>query len=374
MNIIVKEVITKRQFKKWIEFPNELYKDNKYYVPFLTSDEIATFTKKSNPAYEFCETKLFLAYQNNKVVGRIAGLINHAYNKKWNKNRIRFTRFDFVDNYDVSQSLFNEVVKWGKERGHTEIMGPIGFTDLDHEGMLIEGFDELNMSITFYNHPYYIDHMERIGLMKEIDWMEFQVKIPDDIDPRLEKICQRLLTRNGLRVEFYNDRKTLYNDALEGFKIIDIAFSKLYGTVPLTEKIIKKSVDDYIPLVNLDYICSVKNQENQIIGFAILIPSIAKALKKSNGKLFPFGMIRMLKALKGKNNVLEMFLVAVDPQYQSLGIPALMINELIKMCIKNNVEYCETGPELETNADVQGMWKTFETRNHKRRRCYVKEI
>ena len=374
MNVVVKEVKTKQEFKKWIEFPNKLYKDNEYFVPFLTSDEVATFTEKSNPAYEFCETKLFLAYKDNKVVGRIAGLINHAYNKKWNKNRIRFTRFDFIDDYEVSQALFDEVVKWGKEKGYSEVMGPIGFTDMDHEGMLIEGFEELNMSITFYNHPYYLVHMERLGLEKEIDWVEFQIKVPKEMDPRIERISQRLIERNGLKVVFYNDRKVLYKEAFEAFKIIDIAFSKLYGTVPLTDEIIKKAVDDYIPLVNLDYICSVKNKDDKIIGFSVLVPSIAKALKKSNGKLLPFGMFRLLKALKGKNDILEMFFVAVDPQYQSIGVPALMMSELIKVCIRNKVEYCETGPELETNSDVQGMWKTFETRQHKRRRCYIKGI
>ena len=374
MSIIVKEVVTKREFKQWIEFPNKLYKNNKYFVPFLTTDEIATFTKKSNPAYEFCETKLFLAYKDKKIVGRIAGLINHAYNKKWAKNRIRFTRFDFIDDYEVSEALMNEVIKWGKERGYNEIMGPIGFTDMDHEGMLVEGFEELNMSITFYNAPYYIKHMERMGLEKEIDWVEFQIKIPESVDPRIEKIAQRLLDRNNLSVVFYKERNVLYKEAFEAFKLIDIAFSGLYGTVPLTEAVIKKAIDDYIPLVNLDYICSVKNEENKIVGFAVLVPSIAKALKKSNGKLLPFGMFRMLKALKGKNGVLEMFFVAVDPEYQRQGIPMLLMNEMIKMCMKNNVEYCESGPELETNSDVQGMWKKFETRQHKRRRCYVKEI
>lgn len=374
MSIIVKEVVTKREFKQWIEFPNKLYKNNKYFVPFLTTDETATFTKKSNPAYEFCETKLFLAYKDKKIVGRIAGLINHAYNKKWAKNRIRFTRFDFIDDYEVSEALMNEVIKWGKERGYNEIMGPIGFTDMDHEGMLVEGFEELNMSITFYNAPYYIKHMERMGLEKEIDWVEFQIKIPESVDPRIEKIAQRLLDRNNLSVVFYKERNVLYKEAFEAFKLIDIAFSGLYGTVPLTQEVIKKAIDDYIPLVNLDYICSVKNEENKIVGFAVLVPSIAKALKKSNGKLLPFGMFRMLKALKGKNGVLEMFFVAVDPEYQRQGIPMLLMNEMIKMCMKNNVEYCESGPELETNSDVQGMWKKFETRQHKRRRCYVKEI
>lgn len=374
MNIVIKEVLTKKDLKKWIEFPNKLYKNNSYYVPFLFNDELETFTKEKNPAYEFCETKLFMAYKDNKIVGRIAGLINYAYNKKWNKNAIRFTRFDFIDDYEVSKALFDEVVKWGKENNLSEIMGPIGFTDLDHEGMLVEGYEELNMSITFYNYSYYIKHMEKLGLVKDVDWVEYQIKVPSEIDPRIEKISNHMMKRNQFELVMYKDRKVLYKEAFEAFKIIDIAFSKLYGTVPLTENFIKKSIDDYIPLVNLDYICSVKNKEGNIIGFGVLVPSIAKALKKSNGKLLPFGMFRMLRALKGKNECLEMFFVAVDPNYQSKGIPAIMMNELIKKCIKNGVQYCETGPELETNADVQGMWKNFEKKQHKRRRCFIKEI
>ena len=374
MSVNIVEVTNKKLLKKWVEFPNKLYKNNNYYVPFLSIDEIDTFTEGKNPAYDFCETKLFLAYKNNKIVGRIGGLINHAYNEKWGKNRIRFTRFDFIDDFEVSSSLFNTVVSWGKERGHVEIMGPIGFTDMDHEGMLIEGFEELNMSITFYNYPYYLDHMTKLGLSKEIDWVEFQVFVPKETDSRIDKISKRILERNGFELVTYTDRKTLLNDAFEAFKVIDIAFSKLYGTVPLTQAVIEKAIADYIPLVNLDYLCSIKTNEGKVIGFGVLVPSIAKALKKSNGKLLPFGLFRMLRALKGKNEVLEMFLVGVEPEYQKLGIPAIMMNTILKKCIENGVIYCETGPELETNSDVQGMWKGFETRQHRRRRCFVKQI
>ena len=374
MNVIIIEVTNKKLLKKWVEFPNNLYEGNDYYVPFLFNDEMDTFTHDKNPAYDFCETKLFLAYKDNKIVGRIGGLINHAYNEKWGKNRIRFTRFDFIDDYEVSSALFDAVVSWGKERGHNEIMGPIGFTDMDHEGMLVEGYEELNMSITFYNYPYYLNHMTKLGLKKEIDWVEFQVFVPSELDPRIDKISNRVLERNGFQLVTYNNRKELYKEAFDAFRVIDAAFSKLYGTVPLTNKVIKKAIDDYIPLVNLDYLCSVKNSEGNVIGFGILVPSIAKALKKSNGKLLPFGIFRMLKALKGKNDVLEMFLVGVLPEYQKYGIPAIMMNALLKKCIENKVVMCETGPELETNSDVQGMWKSFETRHHKRRRCFVKEI
>lgn len=370
------EVLTEKDLWKWVRFPNKLYKDNAFFVPFLEKDEFDTFSGcvKKNPAYEFCETRLFLAYRDEKIVGRIAGLINHAYNKKWNKNTIRFTRFDFIDDYEVSAALFQKVVDWGKERAHTEIMGPIGFTDVDHEGMLVEGFEEINMSITFYNHSYYLAHMERLGLVKDIDWIEYKISVPSAIDAKIERMAKRVLDKGNYQVVTYNSRKVLYKEAFEAFAIIDIAFSKLYGTVPLTPKLIKKMIDDYIPLVHLDYICSIKDSDNKIVGFGIMVPSIAKALKKSNGKLFPWGIFRMLKALKGKNDTMEMFFVAVAPEHQLHGVPVLMIQTLLNKLIQNGVKYCDTGPMLETNSAVHSMWRSFDKRQHKRRRCYIKAI
>ena len=317
MSIQIKEVLNKRDLKKWVDFPNKMYKKVQAYVPFLISDEISTFTKSKNPAYDFCETKLFLAYKENKIVGRIGGLINHAANKKWNTKAIRFTRFDFIDDYEVSSALFNKVIEWGKENGLTEIMGPIGFTDMDHEGMLVEGFDELNMSITFYNFPYYLKHMEKLGLAKDIDWVEYQLTVPKKVDEKLVKMSEFLQKRNGYKLVAYKDVKTLTADAYEAFKVIDESFSVLYGTVPLTDRVINQVLKDNIPLMNLKYITSVKDRDNKIIGFAVLVPSIAKALKKSNGRMFPFGVFRLLKALKGNSNdTLEMFFIAVKPEYQ----------------------------------------------------------
>ena len=375
-SVDIVEVLTKKDLWKWVRFPNKLYKDNEFFVPFLENDEFDTFSGsiEKNPAYEFCETKLFLAYKNGMPVGRIAGLINHAYNKKWSKNAIRFTRFDFVDDYEVSLALFKKVVDWGKERSYTEIMGPIGFTDMDHEGMLIDGFDEINMSITFYNHPYYLSHMERLGLVKSIDWIEYKISVPPEIDPKIEKMAKHVLDKGNYRVITYTDRKVLYKEAFEAFSLIDIAFSKLYGTVPLTDSIIKNAIDAYIPLVNLDYICSIKDNDNKIVGFGVMVPSIARALKKSDGKLFPFGILRMLRALKGKNDTLEMYFVAVDPEHQLHGVPVLMIQTLLDKLIRNGVRYCDTGPMLETNGAVHSMWRYFDKRQNKRRRCYVKAI
>lgn len=374
MGVEIREVLTKKELWSWVRFPNKLYKDNEYFVPFLERDEFETFSADKNPAYAFCETKLFLAYKEGKIAGRIAGLINYAYNSKWDKNAIRFTRFDFIDDYEVSQALFDAVVTWGKEKNYTEIMGPIGFTDIDHEGMLVEGFDKLNMSITFYNHPYYLTHMERLGLEKDIDWIEYKITVPKDGIPKIEKIANAILQKGNYKVVTYTDRKVLYKEAFEAFALIDLAYSKLYGTVPLTEDIIRSTIDGNIPLVNLDYICAIKDNEDNIVSFGIMVPSIAKALKKSNGKILPFGIVRLLRALRGKNDTLEMFLVAVDPTLQAQGLPAILISTLLKKLNENNVMYCETGPMLETNTKIHSLWRHFEKEQHKRRRCFAKQI
>ena len=373
MNITVKEVQTKKELLKWVRFPETLYKDNPYYVPFLEADEMDTFTVGKNPAYDFCKSKQFLAYRGKEIVGRISAIINEAYNEKWGKNAIRFTRFDFIDDYEVSKKLFEAVVAWGKESGLTTVNGPIGFTDMDHEGMLVEGYEEFNMSITFYNHPYYLKHMERLGLRKDIDWIEYQISVPEKINPVFERISRRLIEDKGFSVTTYTSRKVLRDDAFEAFKLVDLASSVLYGTVPLTDDIITNVIDGYIPLVNLDYICSVK-KDGEIVAFGVMVPSIARALKRSQGRLLPFGLVRMLKALRGKNDTLEMYFVAVDPKYQLQGVPAILITTLLEKLIKNGVKFCETGPMLETNGAVHSLWAYFDKRQHKRRRCFIKEI
>lgn len=370
MSVIVKEVLTKKDLKKWVDFPTKLYKNVPEYVPFLRADELGTFSKKENMAYEFCETRLFLAYKEGKIVGRIGALINHAANKKWGTSNIRFTRFDFIDDYEVSKALFDKVIEWGKERGYNKVIGPIGFTDMDHEGMLIEGFDQLNMSITFYNYPYYIDHMKKLGAEKEVDWVEYLLTVPTEYSERHSKVSKFLQEKYGYKLITYKKVKDLQKDAYEAFRVIDQAFSKLYGTVPLTDAVIDKTIKDNIPLMNLKYICSVRDKEGVLIGFAVLVPSIARALKKSNGRI----SLGLIKALWGKNDRADMYFIAVKPEYQNTGVPAIIVDYMISTLSKNGIKYCETGPELEMNDQVQGLWKNFDVRRHKRRRCWKVEI
>lgn len=370
--VVVKEVLTKKDLKKFINFPVELYKDSPYYVPALYIEEMENFNPKKNPAYEFCETKLFLAYKDGEIVGRIAGLISHAYNKKVDKKLMRFTRFDFIDDFEVSKALMDAVKKWADEREMEAIIGPIGFTDIDKQGMLVEGFAENDLSITLYNYDYYPTHMDKLGFRKDVDWVEFQIFPPEKLDPRIERIAQLVQKRYGFQRLHFKKNKELYPYAVEAFKVINEAFAKLYGTVPLTEAIIQKSINDYISKVNLDYVIVIANKNKEIIGFGLLVPSLAEALKKSKGRLLPLGIFRLIKALK-THKILEMYFIAVKPEYQNMGVNALIMAEAVKAAIKNGVEIAETGPELETN-QVTEQWKGFPHRQHRRRRCYIKNL
>ena len=367
--VVIKEVITKNDLKKFVEFPNKLYKDNKYYVPHLSGDEINQFNPKTNPAYEFCETKLFLAYKDNKIVGRIAGLISHAYNKKIGKKIMRFTRFDVIDDLEVSRALFDAVKAWAVSKEMYSLMGPIGFTDIDAQGMLVEGFDEMDLSITLYNYDYYPKHLEALGFVKDADWVEYQISIPKDFDPRISRISNLVQKRYGFR-RLIVERKDLPGYAREAFKVINEAFAKLYGTVPLTEAIIENAIKQYIPLVAMDFVIIIVDKEDNVVGFGLLVPSLAEAFKKSKGKLLPFGLFRMLKALKNYD-ILEMYFIAVKPEYQNMGVNAVIMAEAINEAIKHKVKFAETGPELELNNAVQDQWKNFDARQHRRRRCYI---
>jgi GNAT superfamily N-acetyltransferase len=371
--IIIKEVKTKKDLKKFVEFPIKLYRGCEYYVPAIAMDEMEKFNPKKNPAYEFCETRLFLAYKDNKIVGRICGLINHAYIKKIFKNIIRFTRYDVIDDLEVSKALINAVKEWALSREIYSMMGPIGFTDIDIQGMLVEGFEEMNLSLTIYNYEYYPKHLEQLGFIKDADWVEYQISVPENINPRIERVSELVKKRYGFHRVKVAKNKDLVPYAREAFKVINKAFAKLYGTVPLTEKIIESAISQYIPLVSLDFVIIICNKDEEIIGFGLLVPSLAAAVRKSKGHLFPFGLFRLLKALK-TFDILEMYFIAVKPEYQNLGVNAIVMAEAISEAAKHKVKFAETGPELETNNNVQDQWKNFNARQHRRRRCYVKHF
>ena len=367
--IIVKPVVTRKEWNAFFTFPNSLYKGNKYFVPYLITDEKNTFTPEKNPAYEYCDTRLFLAYKGKKVVGRIAGLINNKLNAMNEMKQMRFTRWDVIDDIEVSRALFEAVFAWGKEKGMTEIIGPIGFSDLDKQGLLVEGFDQVGMFITLYNHPYYHEHLTHLGFEKDIDWIEYKVYIPKELIPRVQQISEMAQERHGYRLLEFAKKKKVIPYAKEIFHMYNESYAHLYGFCPLTDGQIDMAVDQFFMVAQLDYIYVVVDKEDAVIGFGLLIPSLSKAMQKSNGRLFPTGLVRILWSLK-RYDVLDMYLIAVKPEYFGRGVNAIILHEGIKKAIEHNVVFAKTGPMLENNAYIQTQWRIFETEQDKRRRRY----
>jgi len=368
----IKEVKTKKQIKEFVEFPIKLYKGCPYFVPPLYSDEMAMF-KKSYHYYDQAESVFFNAYdQNNIMVGRIQGILQNASNMKWNQKRVRFTRFDSIDNQEVANLLFEAVEKWAKDKGMEEIVGPLGFSDLEREGLLIEGFDEKTLFFTYYNAPYYKEHMKEIGLAKQVDWYEYRITIPQTIDQRIDRIANRILDK-GYKIVKVKNHKELDPYIQKAFKMYNEAFAPLYGTVPLSEELVDYYMGSFLPLLDLDFISIIEDKEGEVIGFAAVVPSLGKATTKCKGKLFPFGWYHLLKALK-KNDTIDMLLIAVKPELQGRGINAILMREIQKTCIKHGIKYAETGPELEVNTLVRGQWEAYEHVLARKRRLFIAKL
>jgi len=362
-----------RELRKFVKFVNGLYKDNQYFVPDLIFDEVNTLRADKNPGFEFSEADFFLAYKDNKIVGRIGVIVNHKSNNKWDQCRARFTHFDFIDDYEVSSMLMETAMNWAKEKGHNQIHGPLGITDMDHQGMLVEGYEELDMFITIYNHPYYIDHMKKMGFKKEVDWIEYQIDVPEKPVEKYGRISEIVKKKYGYKLIEFTNKKDILPWAPRVFDLYNQAFAPLFGTTQLSKKQVKMYVDNFFGFVNPDFIKIILNKEDQIIGFAITIPSLSRAMQKAGGKLFPFGFIHILRALK-KSNILDLYIIGVHPDYQGTGANALLINSIMLSAIKYKMKFGETGPELEDNHLVQTMWKYLDTRQHRRRRIFIKDI
>lgn len=376
MSVIINKVRTKDDLKKFIQFGIDLYEGNEYFVPPLIYDERATLNWSKNPAFDHCDAIYFLAYRDDKIVGRIAVIINHKANERWNERNARFGFVDFIDDSEVVDALFGAAESWARSRGMDKIHGPLGFTDLDHEGMLVEGFDQISTLSTIYNYPYYIGHMERIGYVKDQDWVEFLITIPKEMPERFLRASEIVKKRFGLDVKHLESKKDVLPYARDIFKLINRAYKDLYGYVELTDRQIDYYVDMYIPMLRLEFLTLVIRQEdNKLVGVGIGLPSIAKALQKARGRFVPTGWYHLYKALKGKGtNVLDLLMVAVDPEYQGKGLNALMFNEFIPAANQLGFEYAESNPELEINSKVHSMWNGLETKQHKRRRAFIKNL
>lgn len=373
--VVVREINSKSELRKFIDFPVKLYKDCEYYAPPLHIEEMETLRRDKNPAYEYCESKFFMAYIGKKPVGRVCALLNHKYNECWNVKRMRFTRLDFIDDYRVSAALMKAVEDWALEKGMDEVQGPMGFSDFDKQGMLVEGFDEYNMFITIYNHPYYMDHMEKLGYVKDVDWIEFQVYPPEKKDEKIDQIAKLALEKYKLRVLRPKKTKEILPYAKGIFDLVYNAYKDLYGVIPLNEKQVNMYIKQFIDFVDPRFLSVIVDENDNPVCFGVLIPSLAKAMKKNNGHLFPFGFIPVLKTLFSKKvEVLEALLIAVKPELQGRGINAILMKDILDNALSSGVEYAETGPMLENNYKIHSTWRRFNTREHKRRRCYLKKI
>ncbi len=375
MAVEIREVTDKSELRKFVRFNLDLYKGNPYHVPGLIDDEMMTLNKESNPAFEFCESVLFLAYRNGDIVGRIAGIINHKANETWNQTNARFGFLDFINDDEVVDALFDAVSKWAEQKGMDKLQGPMGFTDLDHQGMLVEGFDQLGTMATIYNYAYYPKQLERVGFVKDQDWKEFKIYIPDEIPEKHQRISQIVRKKYGLKTVKFKTRQEIYPYAKRIFQTLNKAYAVLYGFSELSEKQIDYYVKMYIPMVRLEFVTViVKEETDEVVGFAITMPSMSRALKKAKGHMWPLGFVPLLRALKSRPKVIDLYLVGVLPEYQNKGVNALLFDDLIPIYRRLGVVYAESNPELETNMAVQLQWNYFERKHHKTRRAYIKEL
>jgi len=373
MDVEIRPVTTVRALKQFISFPYALYAGNPYWVPQLRLAELQTLRWDKNPAFDFCDAKYWVAFKNGKIVGRIAGIINNSYIKIWGKKALRFGYIDFIDDDQVSGALLGAVEGWAKEKGMESVHGPLGFTDLDPEGLLVEGFEELGGMGTIYNFPYYPIHLENSGYQKDVDWVEFELKVPTVIDERLRRLAEVVTRRNGLKVLRISKTREILPYAKEIFHVLNESYKGLYGVVPLTEKLVDMYTNQYLKLIRHEYISVILDREDRVAAFGITVPSLATAFRKTWGRLFPFGFMHILKAMR-KNDTVDMLLIAVRPDLQGKGVNSLLMHELNKTYMRHNILKAEAYPQLETNSKVQAQWKFFDARQHKRRRCYIKHV
>lgn len=372
MTIEIREATGKRGIKTFILFPQSLYKGNRYYVPSLFFDEVNTLTAEKNPAFKEAKAHFWLAYRDGKIVGRIAGIYLPSHKKKWGVNLVRFGWFDFIDDAEVVKALLVKVEEWAHELGAEGVHGPLGFTDLDREGMLVDGFEELATLATNYNYPYYPKRLEELGYIKDTDWVSNEIHLVDRSMEKIEKTAELVAKRYELHL-FKGTKKQLLKLAPQIFEVIDEAYRKLYGTVPLTAEQVMSYVNQYFGFAQLKYIPVILDKNERVVAFGITFPSFSKALRRSKGRLFPFGFIHFLWALNF-NDTIDLYLEGVRDEYRGKGLNGMMMNVLYRNYIKNGIKKVETNLTLENNNDVQVQWKYFDARQHKRHRIYIKHF
>jgi len=369
-DLFIREVHSSKDLKRFIEFPFSLYKGNKFWVAPLTFDELNTLRRDKNPAFDYCEAKYWMVYRGNQPVGRIAGIINHRELKRWSVNLVRFGWIDFIDDQDVADLLIQTVKDWGLSKGMTGIHGPLGFTDMDPEGMLIEGFDQMSSLSAIYNHPYYAVHMERMGFIKATDWVQLEIKVPQAVPDKVERLTRIVLEKYDLHLLKPRNAKEIRPFASKLFTLYNKAFHDLYGFTALTQKQMDAYTRQYFDFIRPEFVSLVLDSREDVVGFGITMPSLSLALQRANGSLFPFGFLHLLKALR-KNDTIHMYLVGVHPDYQGKGVLALVYHELTRAYIRAGIKIARTHPQLEDNFRALSIWKNYDARVNIRRRCWV---
>ena len=376
MSVTVTRVQNKRSFKQFLHFPIALYKDMPAFVPPLIMDDEETLNPKKNPAYEFCDAAMYLAYKDGKLAGRVAAIVNRKANEAWHHDEVRFGWFDFIDDREVSKTLLDAVVAFGKERGMTTILGPLGFTDFDPEGMLVEGFEYLSSMALHHNWPYYKDHMEAMGYVKDVDWLEYRIYIGDSIPEKYTRVAKLVSERYDLRVRKITRREVRKTDI--GYRLFDLineTYSSLYNFTVLPKKMVDKYVGFYLGVLDLKFVTLVEDKDGNIVGFGVVMPSITRALKKSKGRLFPFGWFHILRSMYWKyEENFEMLLIGVKPEYQKKGVNSLVFVDIMKRLLEAGFVYGESNAELESNLDIRSQWGDLEVKECKRRRVYKKAL
>lgn len=376
MSVQIMPVESRRDLKRFVKFPMELYRGNLYFVPQLIRDEMELLTPDKNPAFENAEAQTFLALRDGRIVGRIAAILNHAANRKYGTKNLRFSWFDMIDDLEVAKALFTAAEDWGRQRGMETITGPHSFTDLDPYGTLIEGFEELGTIATIYNHPYYPRLAEQCGFVKDVDYVEFQALPPEgaSLPEKTVKLAEWAQKRNNFRILKYRSIRLAKKErAAELFDVLDEAFEELYGTVPLSRRQKEYYVNKYMSFVNPDFLEIAVNEKNEMIGFIISMPSLSRAFQKANGRLFPFGFIHILRALK-RYDTLDFYLAGVKKDFRGKGVDLIMTIDIFRAGMAKGIRCAESNPELETNSKIQNEWKIVPVRQHKRRRIYRKAI
>ncbi len=373
MSIIIKEVSDKKTIKDFVNLPYNLYKNNAYWVPPIKTDEIKALLPKTNPAMEFCKAKFWVVYKKNKCVGRIGAIINNLWIEKKGSKIGRFTRSEFINDKEVSKLLMETAENWLRENGMVEIQGPLGFSNLDHQGCLVEGHNYIPSVASDYHMNYYEEHFKELGFEKEVDWVEFRINLPEALHEKSLKVAEMITNRYQLKTVIFNNKKELEPYKNKIFNLFNKAFSELFGTYELPDKMIKFYIDKYFPILNPKYVKLVLDKENDLAGFIIALPSLSKAMQKAKGKLLPFGWYYIMKALKNPIEM-DLMLTGVHPKYQKMGVAALLTNELWKTANNDGIKFVETTGMLESNNVAIQMWKSFDHIQHKRKRCYKKTL